>query len=120
MLTLQRPPSCDHIIRLYDWFALKEHDIFVMEYPRPCITLFQFISRNRGRLNEKIARHIMFQLTVAARHCFDRGVHHETYLRRVLININTLQLKLVQFSHAQFITATGKLAFEDDLFIAVH
>ncbi|KAK2867699.1 hypothetical protein Q8A67_025816 [Cirrhinus molitorella] len=115
MFALQRPPSCDHIIRLYDWFPLQDHDILVMEHPYPCVTLADFILQNTGRLDEEITRRIMFQLIVAERHCLDRGVLHDTCLREILINTDTLQIKLMQFARAKFTAPADDITFLDPM-----
>ncbi len=111
MLTLQRPPSCEHVIRLYDWFTMMKRDILVMENLHPCVTLSEFIRQNRRHLNEETARRILQQLTVALKHCLDRGVGPVTDLRRVLINTDTLQLKIMDFRYGRFVAASRELAF---------
>ncbi|RXN21393.1 ephrin type-B receptor 2-like protein [Labeo rohita] len=45
LLMLQRPPVCDHVIRLYDWFIMEEQDVLIMENPYPCLTLQKFIKK---------------------------------------------------------------------------
>ncbi|XP_058630118.1 serine/threonine-protein kinase pim-2-like isoform X2 [Onychostoma macrolepis] len=107
MLALQRPPSCEHVIRLYDWFTVMKRDVLVMENPRPCVTLSEFIRQNRCHLNEETARRILQQLTVALKHCLDRGVLHYTDFRRVLMNTDTLQLKIINFRHARLVAASS-------------
>ncbi len=111
MLTLQSPPSCEHVIRLYDWFIMEEQDVLVIENLHPCVTLSEFIRQNRRHLNEETARRILQQLTVALKHCLDRGVGPVTDLRRVLINTDTLQLKIMDFRYANFVPKASELAF---------
>ncbi|XP_016132053.1 serine/threonine-protein kinase prk-2-like [Sinocyclocheilus grahami] len=103
MLMLQRPPFCDHVIQLYDWFIMEEQNVLIMENPHPCVTLCKFIKKNRGHLSEEKARLIMWQLTVALRHCWDRGIFHETDLSNILINTDTQQLKIMDFRYAEHI-----------------
>ncbi|KAL0182117.1 hypothetical protein M9458_021492, partial [Cirrhinus mrigala] len=103
MLMLQRPTFCDHVIRLYDWFIMEEQDVLIMENPYPCVTLRKFIKKNSGHLNEEIIRRIMLQLSIALHHCWDRGVFHHTYMSNILINTDTLQLKIMDFRLAEHI-----------------
>ncbi|KAK2915658.1 hypothetical protein Q8A67_000032 [Cirrhinus molitorella] len=102
MFTLQRPSSCDHIAQLYDWFIMEEHDVLIIEFPHSCVTLCEFIRQNRCHLNEKIGRRIMLQLTVALRHCLDRGVTLVTSVDKIVINPDTLQIKIVDFTGSGF------------------
>ncbi|XP_018925828.1 serine/threonine-protein kinase pim-1-like [Cyprinus carpio] len=103
MLMLQRPPFCDHVIQLYDWFITEEQNVLIMENPHPCVTLRKFIKKTRGHLSEEKARLIMWQVAVALRHCWDRGIFHETDLSNILINTDTLQLKIMDFRYAEHI-----------------
>ncbi|XP_067301418.1 serine/threonine-protein kinase pim-1-like [Pseudorasbora parva] len=113
MLTLQKLPTCDHVIQFYDWFVMKDDDVLVMEYPHPSVTLAEFIKSKKGHLTEDMARRIMWQLADGLRHCWDRGVFFLSE-GQLLINPDTLQLKInfsceakclgegVKLSHAPF------------------
>ncbi|XP_052464859.1 serine/threonine-protein kinase pim-1 [Carassius gibelio] len=103
MLMLQRPPFCQHVIQLYDWFITEEQNVLIMENPHPFVTLRKFIKKNPGHLSEEKARLIMWQVAVALRHCWDRGIFHETDLSNILINTDTLQLKIMDFRYAEHI-----------------
>lgn len=111
MLMLQDDPTCDHLVQLYDWFIMEEQDILIMEYPHPCMTLFNYIQQNRGHLTKAVARRIMRQLLVALLSCNKSGVSHFTYTGNILLNTETLHLKLIGFGSAQIISGTGELHF---------
>ncbi|XP_077058057.1 serine/threonine-protein kinase pim-3-like [Siphateles boraxobius] len=101
----------DHVVRLYDWFDMEDHNILVMEHPGTSITLCDFIKENGGRLTEAVAKDIMQELIVAFRLCSERGVYYKDIsLRKVLIDPDTMQIKLTGFYRALTIseTQTGK------------
>lgn len=92
------------VIQLYDWFVEADQCIIVMEYPDPCITLLDFILQNGGQATETVAKDIMRQLILAAQHCTDHGVlHSDIHLKNILIKIDTIQLKLIDFGQAAVI-----------------
>lgn len=53
----------------------------------------------------------MLQLAIALHHCWDRGVFHNTYMSNILINTDTLQLKIMDFRLAEHIIKKRELAF---------
>lgn len=83
---------------MLDWFEEKNHHILILEHPQPCETLLSFLKLNRPRLDENQARPLMLQVVHAARHCMGRGVaHNDIRVDNILVNTETLQLKLIDF-----------------------
>lgn len=112
MRRVQRNPPCDHIIRLFEWFYTEDQVILIMERPPNSVTLFEFIKHSKGHPTERAAKVIVRQIIVALHHCNVCGVHHNhTHLRNILINRDTLQLKLIDFGGARLIAETRELAF---------
>ncbi|XDV39409.1 hypothetical protein PO909_008659 [Leuciscus waleckii] len=118
MLMLQKHPTSTHIIQFYDMYILKDEDVLVLEVPHHSMTLFEFYQRNRGSLTEHAVKYIIRQLVVALQHCIDHGVYHITHMMNVLINPNTLQVKLTDFGGTLFFKE--KRADEPILYSAVR
>ncbi|KAI7791268.1 putative serine/threonine-protein kinase pim-1-like [Triplophysa rosa] len=86
------------IVQFLDWQDRLDHYVMVLECPSPCEDLLSFMVRAGGRLTEKTAKDIMWQATEAAEICSIRGVfHRDIKLENFLINLNTLEVKLIDF-----------------------
>lgn len=93
-----KAPRSQHILQMYQWFDEPERYILILEHPHPCMTLQEFIWHNGGRLDEVLACGLMYQAVLAVKHCLDRGVYHnDIKLDNILVNTETLQLKLIDF-----------------------
>ncbi|KAG1931968.1 serine/threonine-protein kinase pim-2-like [Pimephales promelas] len=91
-------PCCRHIIKLLDWQDHLDQYIMVLERPSPCMDMHGFWLRSRGRFSEKLARHFMRQVIVAAALCCSRGVlHRDIKMQNLLVNTKTLVVKLIDF-----------------------
>lgn len=113
MLKVQTPTTCEYIVKLYDWFIMDEKDVLIVEY-HPSVTLPEFIKEYSDRLSEEVVKHIIWQLTIALRHCMELGVLHDADLENILINQDTMQIKLINFSNAMQLgpgTIRRELAF---------
>ncbi|XP_026113505.1 serine/threonine-protein kinase pim-2-like isoform X1 [Carassius auratus] len=98
MLMANNGPSVSQIIKLFDWEDDKDHYVIVMERPVPCVDLFSFLKLCGGSLDEGKARCIMLQVIEAAKTCCDRGVfHHDIKLQNLLVNQDTMEVKLIDF-----------------------
>ncbi|XP_077060903.1 uncharacterized protein LOC143712780 [Siphateles boraxobius] len=97
----------NHVVKLYDWFDMEDHNILVMEHPGTSMTLCDFIKENEGRLTEAVAKDIMQKLIAAFRLCSERGVYYKDMsLSKVLIDPDTMQIKLTGFYRALTIFET--------------
>uniref|UniRef100_A0A8C1BJ74 non-specific serine/threonine protein kinase n=1 Tax=Cyprinus carpio carpio TaxID=630221 RepID=A0A8C1BJ74_CYPCA len=91
-------PRVPHIIQLLDWKDVGEYYIMVLERPVPCEDLLDFVQRHGGRIDEVLARVIMRQATQAAYMSCQRGVlHRDIKQENLLINKDTLEVKLIDF-----------------------
>ncbi|XP_048067021.1 serine/threonine-protein kinase pim-3-like [Megalobrama amblycephala] len=98
MIRLNKGPRVPQIINLLDWYEKPEGYILVLERPTPCTDLQNFLMRHGGKINESKARVVMRQVVTAARICGERGVFHsDIKLENLLINQNTMQVKLIDF-----------------------
>ncbi|XP_060754241.1 serine/threonine-protein kinase pim-1-like, partial [Neoarius graeffei] len=98
MQMVSMPPLCENVVELLEWFEMSSCFILVLERPSPCVDLREFCTHMNSQLCEPLACEIMWQVVQAARHCCDCGVlHHDIKAENLLINIDTLQGKLIDF-----------------------
>ncbi|XP_073676313.1 serine/threonine-protein kinase pim-2-like [Garra rufa] len=98
MILINKGPRVPHIIQLLDWYETQREYILVLERPMPCEDMRQFLLQRGGCIGEPAARIVMQQVVSAAIICCQRGVvHRDIKLENLLINKNTLQVKLIDF-----------------------
>lgn len=100
-----KPYTSPYVIRLFDWFETHEGFLLIMEWPHGCITVEEFRKHLQGKkIPEDMARIIMWKLIKAANHCRKSGVVHcDIRAVNVLVNPETLELKLIDFGEVQMI-----------------
>ncbi|XP_026788291.3 serine/threonine-protein kinase pim-1 [Pangasianodon hypophthalmus] len=118
MKMVSQPPCCSNIVKLLEWFDMPDRVVLVLERPSPCMDLKEFAMLQNGCLSEAQTRDIVLQVVQAARHCCDRGVlHRDIKAKNLLINTDTLQVKLIDFGCGDLLKDTpyenysGTLAF---------
>ncbi|XP_043096631.1 serine/threonine-protein kinase pim-2-like [Puntigrus tetrazona] len=105
-------PTVKEIIQLLDWRVEADHYMLVMERPMPCEELNWFLLRQVVTLKEDVARVIMQQVTFAAQTCCRRGVlHRDIKMENILINPDTLRVKLIDFGCGDFLTDAAYTSF---------
>ncbi|KPP65965.1 hypothetical protein Z043_115578 [Scleropages formosus] len=106
-------PASPHIVQLIEWFDLCTEFAIVLERPYPCQDLLDFITDRGYNLTEDEARKVMLQVLEALRTCQDRGVvHRDLKPDNLLIQTNTLQVKLIDFGCATYLKDTPYNDFE--------
>lgn len=80
----------------------------VLERPSPCQDLGNYVQRFGGTLTEDLAWLVMWQATYAADMCCRRGVfHRDIKLNNLLINPETLEVKLIDFGCGDLLRESG-------------
>ncbi|KAI5106718.1 serine/threonine-protein kinase pim-1-like isoform X3 [Silurus meridionalis] len=98
MEMMSKPTCCKNVVELLEWFESPAYFYLVMEYPVPCMDLWRFLKKNKYTLHEPLARKIMLQVVQAVLQCCERGVlHRDIKSQNVLINTDTLEVKLIDF-----------------------
>ncbi|XP_016415382.1 serine/threonine-protein kinase pim-3-like [Sinocyclocheilus rhinocerous] len=105
-------PRAPEIIQLLDWKDYDDHFVMILECPSPCETLEDFMRRQGGSLNESLARQVMRQAAQAANVCCQRQVfHRDIKLNNLLINNQTLEVKLIDFGCGDILRTTVYMSY---------
>lgn len=104
-MEIMSKPYCEEVVELLDWFETSEIFVLVMERPDPCMDLYKFSKQGDGQLSEDVSQTIMKQVVQAVRLCCDRGVlHRDIKPENILINQQTLEVKLIDFGCGDLLT----------------
>ncbi|XP_046693052.1 serine/threonine-protein kinase pim-1-like isoform X2 [Silurus meridionalis] len=107
-----KPPRCPYVIELLEWFELDSFIILVLKRPDPCINLYNFRQNLVGGLTEEQVQMIMKQTVEVALHCRERGVfHRDIKEENILVNPDTLHVKLIDFGCADLYKETPYTEF---------
>ncbi|XP_073722604.1 uncharacterized protein [Misgurnus anguillicaudatus] len=108
LLKMSEAPLSPNAIRMYEWFDDPKDVIVIMEYPKPCKSLLDFVIEHSCPLSEDTARVLMRQAVQGVIDCIDHGVfHNDIHLGNMLVNTNTLELKLIDFGCGQLFSPAG-------------
>uniref|UniRef100_A0A8C9VCN6 non-specific serine/threonine protein kinase n=1 Tax=Scleropages formosus TaxID=113540 RepID=A0A8C9VCN6_SCLFO len=101
MKLVNAAPASPYVLNLIEWFDMTLKYALVLERPQACQSLTHFCKVQGGKLMEEQARPVMQQVIKALRHCQDRGVvHRDLKPPNLLIQPETLQVKLIDFGSA--------------------
>ncbi|KAK3513495.1 hypothetical protein QTP70_015498 [Hemibagrus guttatus] len=113
MLDLVSTPRCSpYVIKLLEWFETPKGFLLVMERPQNFITLQKFRRGLKGKMSEDVARIIMRKIIQGLIHCQKNGILHlDVKEYNILLNPETLDLKLIDFGRARLIYSRTYKAF---------
>ena len=89
-----------------------------MEFPEPCESLLDFITRHNPEVCETIVWDLMGQAVLAVQHCIEHGVfHNDIQAQNFLLKRSSLFLKLIDFGCGQLFSSEG---YESDIYVGEH
>ncbi|XP_077083460.1 serine/threonine-protein kinase pim-2-like [Siphateles boraxobius] len=98
LLMMRQEPMSSYVIQLYEWFEHPRKFTLILEFPEPCESLLDFITRRNPEVCETVARVFMQQAVLAVQHCIEHGVfHNNIHAQNFLLKRNSLDLKLIDF-----------------------
>ncbi|KAM9449759.1 serine/threonine-protein kinase pim-2-like [Clarias gariepinus] len=104
MKMVSKTPRCNNVVELLEWFDLGIKYIMVLERPSACMDVWEFAMLHDDYLSEAQAKDIMLQVVWAARHCCERGVvHFDIKAENLLINTDTMEVKLIDFGAGELL-----------------
>ncbi|XP_056118306.1 uncharacterized protein LOC130095574 [Rhinichthys klamathensis goyatoka] len=115
LLMMRREPISPYVIQLYEWFEHPRKFSLIMEFPEPCESLLDFITRRNPEVCETVARVFTQQAVLAVQHCIEHGVfHNDIHAQNFLLKRNSLDLKLIDFGCGQLFSSEG---YESDIYL---
>ncbi|XP_058242912.1 serine/threonine-protein kinase pim-1-like [Hemibagrus wyckioides] len=113
MKMVSKPLCCKNVLEMLQWFEMSDCFILVLERPSPCMDVQQFLEHHDGWLSEALAQKIMSQVVKAAHHCCNAGVlHRDIKAENLLINPDTLEVKLIDFGCGDLLSDTPFTEYE--------
>ncbi|PAV59278.1 hypothetical protein WR25_20477 [Diploscapter pachys] len=106
------------VIELIDWFANTKGFLIVMERPPLCMDMFDLVSAY-GRLDETTARGLFTQVIDAVTEMYTKHglVHRDLKDENLIVNMQTGEVKLVDFGATAPANKAMKKEFQDEFFL---
>lgn len=109
---MQQVLSCKGCIKILDYIERTNNYWIYMERPENCIDLWDFINDN-GPINEKLAKLFFTQIVNTVLEMKSKGVlHRDIKDENILVNLNTFELKLIDFGAGTFYTNEDLIDFQ--------
>ena len=97
---VQRVPG---VIKLLEFYELRDEFVLVFERPSPCSDLNEFFKKSGGFAKE-LVQNFFCQILGTVKSCHDHGiVHRDIKLQNILVDLKQLKLKLIDFGCSAFV-----------------
>lgn len=101
---MYRVLKCSGCIKILDYIERQDHYLIFMERPQKTIDLWDYINIH-GSLNEKVAKIFFTQIVETILEMKSNGVlHRDIKDENILVDLNTFDLKLIDFGAGTFHT----------------
>jgi len=109
---LEKVCVVDGVVKLLDYYERPDSFILIMERPDPVTDLFDYITE-QGFLSEYVARDFFRQILMTTMAVHRAGVvHRDLKDENVLVERNSMQLKLIDFGSGAFLRDSIYTEFE--------
>ncbi len=109
--------ECNGCIKILDYIERQDHFLIFMERPHNTVDLWDYIDKN-GPLSENLAKLFFTQIVNTVLDMKRRGVlHRDIKDENILVDLNTLELKLIDFGAGTFYTNEDLIDFQGKHFI---
>ncbi|KAL0181940.1 hypothetical protein M9458_021315, partial [Cirrhinus mrigala] len=114
-------PRVPEIIQLLDWQEQPEHYVMILERLMPSEDLDWFLLSQTTKIPENLAWVIMRQVTTTAQMCCRRRVLHRNLTPESFqINLDTLEVKLINFGCGEILTDAAYTSFTGTYELSEH
>ena len=114
---LSQVQAVDGVIELIDYYEKTNSFIYIMEKPKDCKDLFDYITESRY-LEEGVAKQFFGQVVETVLACVERGViHRDIKDENLLVDMNTGKLRLIDFGSGAFVKNEDYTDFDGRLFL---
>ena len=87
---LDRVQGVSGVVQLFAFFETKDQYIYIMETPKNCLDLYEYMDEN-GCPSEKIACKFIYKILKTVIGCYHQGViHRDIKPENILVNLDNL------------------------------